>query len=213
MSRNILRPDSGLMITMTQLTDTIFLSLFWLLGCFPVVTIGTACAALYDAAFRGFRQGEKHSWQRFWYVFRENWKEGVVPTVLFLILLILLAKGLVLVWNAAAMGRIRWMLFSAAGFLGVLALGTLGLLFPLLSRFENSLGMLLKNTVLLGLAHLPRTLALGIIHGVAIFLCARFVFPLFFLPALTALISSLFVEPMFKPFMPETEEITSPTAE
>ena len=35
MFRNLLRPDSGLMITMTQLTDTIFLSLFWILGLHP----------------------------------------------------------------------------------------------------------------------------------------------------------------------------------
>ena len=57
MLRNLLRPDSGLMITMTQLTDTIFLSLFWILGCLPVVTIGASCAALYDAAYRGERNG------------------------------------------------------------------------------------------------------------------------------------------------------------
>ena len=212
MFRNLLRPDSGLMITMSQLTDTIFLSLFWILGCLPVVTIGASCAALYDAAYRGFRQGEKHSWQRFWRVFRENWKGGLVPTVLFLILLSLLVRGLVLVWNAAAMGEISWMLFSAAALLGILALGILSLTFPILSRFENSLGVLLKNTVLLGIAYLPRTLALGIVNAAAIFLCVRFVFPLFFLPALAALTGSLFVEPIFKPFMPE-EEITSSAAE
>ena len=207
MFRNLFRPDSGLMITMTQLTDTIFLSLFWILGCLPVVTIGASCAALYDAAYRGLRQGDKHSWQRFWRVFRDNWKAGLVPTVLFLILLSLLVKGLILVWNGAALGRISWMLFSAAGLLGVLALGILSLLFPMLSRFENTLGRLLKNTVLLGLAHLPRTLALGIVNGGAIYLCARFVIPLFFLPALAALMGSLFVEPMFRPFMPpEAEE-------
>ena len=114
MFRNLLRPDSGLMITMTQLTDMIFLSLFWILGCLPVVTIGASCAALYDAAFRGFRQGEKHSWQRFWRVFRDNWKAGLVPTVLFLLLLSLLVKGLILVWNAAVAGRTSWMLFSAS---------------------------------------------------------------------------------------------------
>ena len=107
MFRNLLRPDSGLMVTMTQLTDAIFLSLFWILGCLPVVTIGASCAALYDAAYRGFRQGEKHSWQRFWRVFRDNWKAGLVPTVLFLILLSLLIKGLVLVWNGAALGRLH----------------------------------------------------------------------------------------------------------
>ena len=51
MSRSIFHPDSALMITMTQITDCIFLSLFWLVGCFPVVTAGTACAGLYDAVY------------------------------------------------------------------------------------------------------------------------------------------------------------------
>lgn len=206
MFRNLFSPDSGLMITMTQLTDSIFLSLFWILGCMPVVTVGTSCAALYDAAFRGFRKGDKHPWQRFWQVFRENWKAGIVPTVLVLALLCLLAKGLILVWNAAALGRISWTLFSAVAFLGVTGLGVLSLVFPVLSRFENSLGGLLKNALLLGLANLPRTIGLGIVNAAAIFLCARFVFPLFFLPALAALISSLLVEPMFRPFLPKEAE-------
>ena len=65
MFRKFLNPDNALMITMTQITDCIFLSIFWLLGCIPVVTAGASFAALYDATFRAFRQGEKNSWQRF----------------------------------------------------------------------------------------------------------------------------------------------------
>lgn len=212
MFRNLLKPDSGLMILLTQVTDSIFLSLFWLLGCFPVVTIGASCAALYDATFRGFRQGEKHSWQRFAHVFRENWKAGILPTLAFLVLFYLLGKGMILLWNAAALGKLSWGLFSAGALLGLLALGTLSLLFPLLSRFENTTAMQLKNTLLLGLANLPRTLGLGIVQGVAVYLCVRFVFPLFFLPALAALVDSFLVEPIFRPFLPE-EPVTSPVEE
>ena len=212
MFRNLLKPDSGLMIMLTQVTDSIFLSLFWLLGCFPVVTAGASCAALYDAAFRGFRRGEKHSWQRFAHVFRENWKAGILPTLVFLVLLLLLGRGMIQLWNAAALGNISWGLFSAGALVGLLALGTLSLLFPLLSRFENTTAMQLKNTLLLGLANLPRTLGLGLIQGAAIYLCARFVFPLFFLPALAALVSSFLVEPIFRPFLPE-EPVTSPVEE
>ena len=203
MFRNLFRPDSGLMLTMTQITDCIFLSLFWILCCIPVVTIGASCAALYDAVYRGFRRGDKHPWQRFWQVFRENWKAGLVPTLLFLVLLFLLAKGMILAWNAAALGSASWMLFSGAAFLGVMAMGILSLAFPVLSRFENTFTGLLKNTLLLALANLPRTILLGIVNTAAIFLCARYVFPLFFLPALAALISTLAVEPMFKPYLPQ----------
>lgn len=212
MFRNLLKPDSGLMIVMTQLTDAIFLSMFWILGCFPVVTLGASCAALYDAAFRGFRQGEKHSWQRFAHVFRENWKAGIVPTLVFLALFFLLFKAMVGLWNAAALGKINWGLFAAGAFVGILALGILSLLFPLLSRFENTTAMQLKNTLVLGIANVPRTLGLGVIQGAAIILCARYIIPLFFLPALAALADSLLIEPIFKPFIQE-KPVTSPAEE
>ena len=39
MFRNLFNPESPLMVTMTQVTDCIFLSLFFVLGCIPVVTV------------------------------------------------------------------------------------------------------------------------------------------------------------------------------
>lgn len=203
MFRNMFRPDSPLMITLTQITDCVFLSLFFLVGSMPVVTVGASFAALYDSTYRGFRKGEKHTWQRFFEVFRRNWKVGILPTLVFLTLCAGLTKGLVFLWNSAVYGEISWMLFSAGAFAGMLAVGILSVLFPMLSRFENSLGALLKNTVILALANVPRTLALGILNAVSLLLCVRYVYPLFFLPALAALIGSLFIEPMFKPYMPE----------
>ena len=205
MFRKFLNPDNALMITMTQITDCIFLSMFWLLGCLPVVTVGASFAALYDASYRGFRQGEKHCWGRFWQVYRENWKAGILPTAVFLAVLTLVIKALVALWNAAVAGGISWMLFSGLAFVGVLVLGMDSVLFPMLSRFENSFPGLLKNTVFLAMANLPRTLALGILNAASGLACAFFVLPLFFLPALAALIGSVLIEPMFRPYMPSEE--------
>ena len=205
MFRKFLNPDNALMITMTQITDCIFLSMFWLLSCIPVVTLGASFAALYDATYRGFRQGEKHCWGRFWQVYRENWKAGILPTAVFLAVLTLVTKGLVALWNAAVAGGVSWMLFSGLAFVGVLVLGMVSVLFPMLSRFENPFMGLLKNTVFLAMANLPRTIALGILNAAAGLACAFFVLPLFFLPALAALIGSLLIEPMFRPFMPVEE--------
>jgi uncharacterized membrane protein YesL len=201
MFRKFLNPDNALMITMTQITDCIFLSMFWLIGCIPVVTVGASFAALYDSTYRGFRQGEKHCWGRFLQVFRENWRAGILPTVVFLAVLSLVVKVLVALWNSAVTGSVSWMLFSGIAFAGVLVVGILSVLFPMLSRFENAFPVLLKNTVFLGLANLPRTLALGILNTAAGLLCAFYVLPLFFLPSLAALIGSLLIEPMFKPYM------------
>ena len=203
MASKFFRPDSPLMITMTQITDVIFLSVFWMLGCIPLVTAGASFAALYDATYRAFRKGEKNSWQRFWTVYRENWKASIAPTVVFAALTWALVKGLVFFWNLAVAGGISWMGFAAAGFVGIVLLGILSVLFPVLSRFENSLGGLLKNALLLALANLPRTVGLGFLNAVVVFACVRFVVPVFLLPSLAALIGSLFLEPMFRPYMPE----------
>ena len=206
MFRKFLNPDNALMIAMTQITDCIFLSMFWLLGCLPVVTVGASFAALYDATFRGFRQGDKHCWGRFWQVYRENWKAGILPTAVFLAVLTLVTKALVALWNAAVAGGVSWMLFSGLAFVGVLVLGMVSVLFPMLSRFENPFLGLLKNTVFLAMANLPRTIALGILNAAAGLACAFFVLPLFFLPSLAALIGSVLIEPMFKPYLPKVEE-------
>ena len=205
MFKNLLNPNNSLMITMTWITDCIFLSLFWIVGCIPVVTVGASFAALYDAAFRSYRRGDKNSWQRFIRVYRDNWKQSILPTVVFLIAVFLLAKAMIGLWNSAVAGSLNWMVFSGLAFVGVVILGILSILFPMLSRFENSLAGLLKNTVLIGFANLPRTLALGLLNAVTVFLCIRYVIPVFFLPALAALIGSLFIEPMFKPYMPNEE--------
>ena len=205
MFRSIFNPDNALMITVTQITDCIFLSLFWLLGCFPVVTAGAATAALYDAVWRGFRKGDKHPWQRFLQSFRRNLKPGLVPTVVFLAAGFLLLRGLILVWNNAVYGDVSWGIFAAAAFFALVIVGIGSLLFPMLSRFENSTGALFANTFRLGLARLPLTLGLGLVNMATMFLCVRYVVPLFFLPALCTLVSTLFIEPVFKPYMPEED--------
>ncbi len=201
MFRNLFNPETPLMLTMAQVTDCIFLSLFWLLGCFPVVTAGASFTALYDASFRAFRQGEKHAWHRFWEVFRRNFRHSLLPTVVVLAVAALDGWGLIRIWNAAVAQEVSFAVFSGTALVGALVLGILSVVFPMLSRFENSTGTLLKNALFLSMANLPRTLALGMLNAGAIILCLRFVFPLFFLPSLAALLGSLLLEPMFKPYM------------
>ena len=205
MFKGLFQPDSALMITMSQVTDCIFLSLFWLLGCFPVVTVGVSGAALYHAVYQGFRKGDKNSWQRFLSSYRRNLKSGILPGILLVVAFLAVGWCLIQCWNAAVYAKISWTVFSGAAFLAVFCVGIFSLLAPMLSRFENSFPQLLKNTLFLALANPLRTLILGVLNAGTIFLCIRFVAPLSFLPALAALISTVVIEPMFKPFMPSED--------
>lgn len=206
MFKKLFDPDNALMITMARITDCIFLSLFWLLGSFPLLTAGIATAALYDAVYHGFRKHDRHPWTRFLKSYRRNFVSGLLPGVVLLLVFCGLGFGLIQLWNGAVGGSISWAVFAGGAFVSVVVLGVLSVLPPMLSRFENSFGALLKNTVLLAFAHLPRTLILGILNAAVILLCIRFVFPAFFLPAVAALLGSFLVEPMFKPYLPEETE-------
>lgn len=206
MFRNLLNPENSLMIVMGQITDVIFLSLFWVVLCLPVVTAGPATAALYDAAVRCFRWGDRHPWQRFFRSFRQNLAVGIPSSVLWAVCFLLLGKGMITLWNGAVAGSVAWPVFSGAALAAVLALGVLSVLFPLLSRFETGFGPLVKNTVLIALGNMPRTLALGLLNAVTGFACIRFVYPLFVAPCLAALLGSFFLEPMFRPYMPAEEK-------
>ena len=203
MFRNLFNPDSHLMVTMTQITDCIFLSLFWLLCSMPVITVGASTAALYDAVYYGYRKGDKHPWTRFFRTLKQNLKGSILPSLVYLAVFASDGWCLIQLWNAMATGRMSEGLFAGLALLVMLVLGVISVIFPVLSRFENTAAQLLKNTLFLAMANLPRTLAVGMLNGLSIWLCARFVVPLFFLPALAALISTLMLEPMFKPYMPE----------
>lgn len=205
MFQKIFNPDNALMITLAQIGDCVFLSLFWVLCCFPVLTIGASTTAMYDAVVHTFRMGDKYSWHRFLKTFRGHLRPALAPTAVFLPVFALWGWGMIQIWNRAVWGQISWMAFSAGAFVGVLVLGILSVMFPLLSRFETTFAALMKNTVLLGLANAPRTLLLGFVNAAVVILCVRFVIPLFFLPALAALIGTLFLEPMFRPYMPKED--------
>lgn len=203
MFRNFLNPENGLMVTLSQITDCILLSLLWLLGCFPVFTVGASCAALYDSVRQCLRGSERNPVSRFLKTFRRDFRASLIPTVLYIAALWFGGKAMIAIWNGAVYGTHSWALFAGAALVAAAVLGVLSVLFPLLSRFENPLGALLKNTVLLALANMPRTLALGVLNALTFWLCIRFIYPLFFLPALSTLISTLLLEPMFKPYMTE----------
>lgn len=205
MFQKLFNPDHPLMITMSQIADCVFLSLFWLLGSIPLVTVGAASAALYDASFRAYRRGERQSWQRFFRVYRRELKAGILPSLVFWAVLCGAGAGLMALWNSAAAGELFWVTVPVGTVAGVLVMGILSVLFPMLSRFENPFPTLMKNTLLLSLANLPRTLALGALNILWGYVSLKYIFPVYFLPALAALIDSLLIEPMFRPYLNEEE--------
>lgn len=154
-------PDSKIMQFLSRLTDLILLNVVFLLTCIPVFTIGAANAALYSVCFRMDTDREAPLFTSYFQAFRENFRQG---TALWLILLLFGSTALVNVFLFLTKTTVLRYAFVLFAVLFVLVSMIFGYVFPLLSRFQNSVKEMLKNALLLSLAYLPRSLAVTVIN-------------------------------------------------
>lgn len=206
MFNKLMDSDNGLVITMNWITDCLFLSMLWLLFSIFLIPFGPATAALYDTVVHTFRMGEKVVYRRFFQSMKKNMRTGIPAGLLSL------AAGWagLKIWDwlgaAAADSEVGYALLWGFFVLLLVFVGMMSFLFPLLSRFETNLPRLFANCILLGMANLPRTAALSLLSAVSIWFCAWLWWPVIFVPCLTALAASFFIEPVFAPFLSSESE-------
>ncbi|NLT11716.1 MAG: YesL family protein [Clostridiaceae bacterium] len=177
-----------------KLGDMIILSVLWLIFSLPIITIGPASAALYYAVVRRFRLGYSGTIHDFLRGFRQNLKQGVALTLIFIIYGSLVALDILFARRGIGnfklpsfYGQVAYVLLLPMAF-------TLPYVFAYLSRFSNTVKATLRDSFFLSASHFFHTLGILIlVIGSAI------VMPLFppaalVVPALCALICSFMIE-------------------
>ena len=207
MARRAFDPENAFWRPLGFLGEIVTLSLLWALCSLPVVTIGSASCALYDAAVHALRRRDDEIFGRFFETFRRELKSGVLTTLLCLAL-----TGLVFLLYL----MLRHVLSASPEALTALTLYALLLpffllcvfcwVFPLLSRFTFKPLPLLKTAARLCAGHVLRSVLLALLCALGLALCALFVSPLLFVPGLLAWLSTWLLEPVFRPYEePEAE--------
>ena len=152
--------DSPLMSGLGKLADLVILNLLTLLFCIPIVTIGASLTACHYVALK-IRRGEGYVIKNFWKSFRENFAQS---TVIWLIVSFGLALSLfvALFFNVeGTMASIsRGVLFAATIFWGFIACWV----FPLQSKFANTIKNTIKNSFLLSFKYLFRTILMLVLN-------------------------------------------------
>lgn len=200
---SIFNPENTFFRFCGKLTDVLVLSLFWVLCCVPIVTIGPATVALYYAAAKCIRRNERGAFSNFLSCFKENFKVSVLPGVLTAALLFLYDCGYAVMYTMARTGdRAAGLLFVAFCVMGLVLLGLAGYLFPIISRFPVTAGTALARTWQLAVRHLPFTLAVAVILFAASELVRFSPLFLFVLPAMTAYFCSFPMDHVLKQYVP-----------
>ncbi len=204
-------PERGLWSLLSTLVDICGLSLLWALLCLPVVTIGPATAALYYAVVKAVRRKDREAFHAFFHSFRQNLRTGIPATLLWAAALALFLSGCMIMYanRGTQWGYILYVAYYVAM---ALPLGVLCYVFPLLARFTCGVGGLYRTAFQLALRHLPSTVVVVALTVKMTELTINHWWPVLFTPAVTALISSLFLERIFVKYAPELAE-TEPNGE
>lgn len=203
--RQVFNPDNALWRGLAVCVDVVGLSIAWLLLCLPVVTIGPACAALYYTVVKCLRQKEQGTFGVFFRAFRDNFKQGAVVTLICLPVAAALVFGYVVMqahWGSP-LGAVMFVAYDVAL---LVPAGLVCWLFPLLGRFRFSLKELFSTALILTFRHLPSTVVVVLLTlevGVA---CVQRWALALFLPALCALLTSLFFEKRFLKYLSDEDK-------
>lgn len=186
----------------SRLLDLMVLSVFWFFASLPIVSIGAASTALYDAAVHGLCRGEAGAYRRFWRTLAAEFKNALPATLLFGALLAAVWVGYNLMGFLMASQPAAQAGLAAYAVLGLFLMGYLSWLFALLSRYELGFGALCRTAWQFTIVHLPRTAALALSLAASAWLCLQFIVPLFFIPCMQALLAARLIEPAFEKHTP-----------
>lgn len=151
---------------LTHIFDFILLNILWLLTSIPIVTLGAATAALYSVMMSVVEKKEGYIIKDYWKAFCRNFKQSTVVWILLLFLgaclwfdltLIGVVPGLFRQIGKVVLGAVLIFYFMECIFV-----------FPLIAKFENSTGNMIKNALLIPVSRLPYALMILFMTGAAI---------------------------------------------
>jgi len=152
--------DSPLYKFLSRLLDVLKLNFLWILFSLPIVTIGASTVAAYSVALKMVDDQEGYIGKSFLKAFKENWKQGII-------LGFITMASIYLVY-------INFSLFYAieSNPLPLVIVGVLASVYftfsfiyayPLIARYDNTIFNTLKNSFLISIRFVLRTIILLLI--------------------------------------------------
>lgn len=205
MKDKLLSHEGPVFSILDKLGQMILLSIVWMIGCIPVLTIGTSTTALYYAVIKSIRRDHGSALWEFWRSYRGNLKRGIPVT------LIILSTSLLLWGNIQYLSQAestQTFLLLGSVILLCLILATAVYICPVLSRFSMNAYSAVKLAFVMAIRYFPVTVLLT--AGTAgLFYLQIFVLPMatvLILPAAWCFAGTFPMEKILRKFMPPKED-------
>lgn len=204
---NLFNLDGPVLQFINKIVYSVYLNILWFVCCIPVVTAGASTTALFYVTLKISKNEEGSITKAFFHSFRENLKQGT------LIWLILLALGIILGMDGYVLYHMRfenvfWTLCTAVFCVAAAAYAiVLMYIFPLLARFDNTVGAMFKNALFIGVRFLFCTALMAVIYFVMLLVVVRIFTPaVIFGEGLCALLCSYLLSNVLQLCQEKTED-------
>lgn len=139
--------DSPLMTFLSKMADLMILNLLTLLCCLPIITAGDAMTALYYMTIKMVKNEECYIVKGYFKSFKENFKQATIIWLIALVVGIIFAGDFMILRNSTvSFGKVIMVLITIVA---VIYLFTMIYIFPVLSRFENTVKNTIRNSFLM----------------------------------------------------------------
>ncbi|MFR8170196.1 MAG: YesL family protein [Marvinbryantia sp.] len=208
--------DNGFFQVLSRIADLMILNIIFLITCIPIVTIGAAWTALYYVTLKMIRNEESYIVRSYFKSFKENFKQSTIMWLIALVLLVLLFFDYRIV-NVMD-GTIRQAMLIGLTVVALFLAMILTYLFPLQSKFYNTIKNTTKNALLMSIRHLPQTVIMLVITVAAVLITFfnnwtisyGLLFWILLGFATIALANSWFLVRIFDKYIPKDEEEETP---
>lgn len=169
--------DGPVLQFINKIVYSVYLNILWFICCIPIVTIGASTTALFYVTLKISKNKEGSITKAFFHSFKENLRQGTV------IWLILLAFGIILGIDGYVLYHMRfenvfWTLCTAVFCVAAAAYAIILMyIFPLLARFDNTIGAMFKNALFIGVRFLFCTVLMAVIYFVMLLTVVRIFTP------------------------------------
>lgn len=174
---NALTDPNGWFVRFTsRLLDLIVLGALTMVCCIPVVTIGAALSANHAVTINMALQKDTYLFANYFSAFGKNFKKATAIWLICLAGICLVGANFYLLLTKAELlgDTLQTVLFVAGCLLAVLLAFVIEFAFPLQARFENKIGVTLKNAFFISLAKFPTAFTMLVVHVLLVLVAAFF---------------------------------------
>ena len=198
----------GKFFTVTsKMVDMVVITLMWILGCIPIITIFTSTSSLYHTTVKCIRYDRGKAYEEFIDAYKKNLRQGISLTILYGLI------GMIIGWLDykvffLSQSRTSIVFILAVGMLMLTVLYLLNVLWivPVFSRFSNTLGNILKLNYVISTRYLIRSIPMMAVIVTAVIMMQASIPLVIIFPSLVMLINSYISEPGLHKYMPKQEE-------